>query len=592
MTKLRFTTLFLLSIVALAASAYALRRVSVHDPSIVYDPSSSMYYVFGSHRATARSRDLMSWTTLTATWGLADNNGTLTNTNAANSVAFRKNMTQTIDVLGQQTAFGPFDVQAWASAYGNGYSIDGNLWAPDVIFNKDMQKWCLYLSINGPTWNSAIILLTADQITGPYVYQGPVVYSGFNVNDLDAVSYTHTDMPLVIGSGTALPSRYRRGSHWGTYWPHCIDPCVFYDEEGNLLMSYGSWSGGIWVLRLNKQTGLRDYSHTYTLTGSEANVSVDPYFGVKIAGGYYVSGEGSYISHIGSHYFLFVTNGGLEAAKGYQMRVFRSSSPEGPFHDASGVSAIYSGYAMNYGPNADRRGVNILGAYGDWGNMAKGDNSERSQGHCSVITNDRGQSFLVYHTRFQNRGEMHQVRVHQLFLNADGWLCAAPFEYTGETVTNDDMAQTQQVGDGDVPGTYKMLVHRYGLNHNDKELATPIEVQLMPDGTVTGDRTGRWQTTAGKSYLTLILGGTVYRGVLVNQTMEPSTTSVVAFTAMANSGTSIWGYRTKAYTVPTAIAAPQSYSTDFRHYFNLRGQRVDKPGKGIYVVGGKKIIVP
>ena len=49
----------------------ALKRVSVHDPSIVWDPSTSTYYVFGSHRAAARSNNLMTWQAFTAPWATA-----------------------------------------------------------------------------------------------------------------------------------------------------------------------------------------------------------------------------------------------------------------------------------------------------------------------------------------------------------------------------------------------------------------------------------------------------------------------------------------------------------------------------------------
>jgi arabinan endo-1,5-alpha-L-arabinosidase len=60
----------------------ALKRVSVHDPSVVWDPSSSNYYIFGSHRAAARSTNMMSWVAFTAPWATA------TSTNAANKDAF------------------------------------------------------------------------------------------------------------------------------------------------------------------------------------------------------------------------------------------------------------------------------------------------------------------------------------------------------------------------------------------------------------------------------------------------------------------------------------------------------------------------
>ena len=39
----------------------------------------------------------------------------------------------------------------------------------------------MYMSVNGDDWNSVIVLLTADNIEGPYEYVGPVVYSGFSL---------------------------------------------------------------------------------------------------------------------------------------------------------------------------------------------------------------------------------------------------------------------------------------------------------------------------------------------------------------------------------------------------------------------------
>ena len=107
------------------------------------------------------------------------------------------------------------------------------MWAPDVIWNKAMNKWCMYLSVNGDNWYSSIILLTSDNIEGPYEYQAPVVISGF---DNGSHSFKDTDVELVLGTMTTLPTRYN--SPWASTtkasMPNNIDPCVFYDEEGKL----------------------------------------------------------------------------------------------------------------------------------------------------------------------------------------------------------------------------------------------------------------------------------------------------------------------------------------------------------------------
>ena len=519
-----------------------LKRVSVHDPSIVWEPESKTYYIFGSHKANAKSTNLMTWTTVSVPWATA----TVPNT-TNNSVAFVTPAVKTVKKGGAEVNFPAFNAMAWSKRGNSAYNIDGNLWAPDVIYNKSMKKWCMYMSVNGDNWYSSIVLLTSDKITGPYLYQGPVVISGFHTGN----AYKDTDLELVLGEQSTLPSRYK--APWASTnkpsYPNCIDPCVFYDEQGKLWMSYGSWSGGIFMLELDEATGLRDYDVAY-----ETNNNSDAYFGKKIAGGYYVSGEASYIEYIGGYYYLFVTYGGLAAGGvasdynngGYQMRVFRSQQPDGPYYDSKNSAAVFNKYLLNFGPkeNDGNRGVNIFGAYGSWGYQTVGNYSERSQGHNSIIAADDGRTYLVYHTRFQNLGEGHEVRVHQVYQNEEGWLVVAPFEYTGERLKSSFIGSKQKIATDNIPGKYKLLVHNYMLDHTAKALSTPVEVTLNADGTITGaDYSGTWSVKSGTCYITLNIGGE-YKGVMVEQTLEPKNEKAPCFTALcAKTGVTVWGYK-------------------------------------------------
>lgn len=572
-------TLFFLiaALITASASAYELKRVSVHDPSIVWEPTSSTYYIFGSHRAVAKTTDLMSWSTVNP----------VVSTTAFSSPAVKK-----VKKGGVEYDFA-FNAESWSKRGSTSYDISGNLWAPDVIYNKAMKKWCMYMSVNGDKWYSSIVLLTADNIEGPYTYQAPVVISGFH----DGTSYKDTDLEVVLGAQGSLPERYKMATsgsgNWGERWPNNIDPCVFYDEEGKLWMSYGSWSGGIWMLELDENTGLRDYDVNYELTGSGNGITIDPYFGKKIAGGYYVSGEASYIEYIGGWYFLFVTYGGLEAAGGYQMRVFRSEKPDGPYVDVRNTNAIFQSYKLNYGSTSnDKRGVNIFGAYSDWGNQVVGNWSERSQGHNSIIAAEDGRTYLVYHTRFQNRDEAHEVRVHQVFQNKDGWLVAAPFEYTGDQVKSADITSTQQVPTSQIPGSYKLLIHDFNLDHSKKELAKPVSIEVNADGTITGSTTGTWSITEGTSYISIKLESSsyAYEGVMVYQTLEPTTDRVMAFTAVNRNGVTIWGYCTDPVTGIESVKFHKQ--TDEDAIYDLQGRRVNAPlRRGIYIRQGKKIMI-
>jgi len=522
--------------------------VSVHDPSVVWEPKTKRYYIFGSHRAVAWSKDLQNWTSVAK--GNETNNGghtfkagvawkTATSSNAVSKLAFVTPAVTKVLKGGQEVDFPAFNAYEWSNSSVNGYDISGNLWAPDVVWNPTMEKWCMYMSINGESWLSSIVLLTADAIEGPYTYQGPVVICGFRNTSID---FHKTDLELVIGEQKSLPSRYNVGNNWGRRWPHTIDPAAFYDEDGNLWLVYGSWSGGIWMLELDETTGLRDYDVTYpSSNGSSDGVTSDPYYGKKVGGGYYVSGEGPYIEHIGQYYYLFVSYGYYSPDGGYEMRVFRSNKPDGPYKDAAGRSAIFSQYVMNYGTgNSDMRGEKLMGAYNQWGFMTVG---ECAQGHNSAIAADDGRSYLVYHTKFNDGTVGHQVRVHQLYQNKQGWLVAAPFEYNGEEITDADVASRQVVTDAEIPGKYKMLLHKYRMDYQNMEEVTPVEIELNADGTVSGAYSGTWELEAGTSYLTMKLGTVTYNGVLVEGQMDQKSIKTVTLTAMANSGINIWAYK-------------------------------------------------
>lgn len=523
-------------------------RNSVHDPSVVAVTENGVetFYVFGSHMGVSKTTDLLNWTSVTSESEASSLFGTLNADGTVSTVsynqAFRNNaytgqVKALVDGVETLVDFGTYDASAWNTAL-DSFNVQGNMWAPDVIYNPTMGKWCMYLSLNGNQWNSSIILLTADNIAGPYVYQGPVVYSGFNGNNAGVIDPLATDLDLIYPnmSETGLPEKYAKGGSWGTFWPHAIDPCVSYDENGNLYMIYGSWSGGIYALQLDETTGLRDYTVVYPdVDAGLATVTSDAYFGTKIAGGCYVSGEGAYIEKIGNYWYLFMSYGFYSPEGGYEMRIFRSNSIAGPYVDAAGNSAIFSNYVMNYGVNGDTRGEKLMAGY-QWDTMSKG---EIAQGHNSAFTDSKGNSYVVYHTKFNDGSVAHELRVHQLYVNEAGWLVAAPYEYTGQTVNNNNLASTTYES-GDVVGEYQVLLHKYGTNYAAMEIVTPVNITLKADGSITGAYTGTWSITSG-SFVNITLDGVTYQGVLVRQMVDGAAMETLCFTAAAANGVNIWG---------------------------------------------------
>lgn len=468
------------------------QKITCHDPSIFKDFDGT-YYIFGSFLTGGSTQDLYNWTSLDA--------------------RIQGGFSQ--EVRDQ--------IKAWNKDE-NADGWNGYLWAPDIIYNPHMEKYCMYLSANGDDWKSNIVLLTADDIMGPYDYAGSIVYGGF-----DADNYGETDAPKVLGE-SEIPERYVvngiANRKWGDMWPNCIDPCVISDDEGNLWMSYGSWSGGIFMLELDEETGLRDYSVTY-----ESNEHSDAYFGAKIAGGSYASGEASYIQKIGDYYYLFISYGALEARGGYNVRIFRSQRPDGEYVDLLGNTPYFDRLVQNFNLSV---GVRLMGGY-KWRNFNVG---QVAQGHNSAFVDDDGRAYMVFHTRTANGTEGHNVKVHQLFMTKEGWLVAAPYQTTGEALKPDGYTVSEVAGD------YEIILHELDIDYENLDVNQPKFITLTEEGKITGDYEGTWELESGTSYISLHFNGQEYSGVTVSMEIEYTTIETMTFTAVGlNDQITLWGSR-------------------------------------------------
>lgn len=525
---------------AAAYSETSVNRVSVHDPSVVYDGVGT-YYIFGSHMAWAKSTDLKNWTSFT------------NNINNNFETIFSDNFT-------------------WAAMGDSVYVPSGNLWAPDVIYNPTLGKWCMYMSINGCSWNSSIAMLTADNLDGNWTYVGTVIYSGFTdaSNNHD---FTYTDYTSVTGD-SLLPDRYIQSPYTckdgnvttaTTTWKrgtgaHAIDPSVFFGENGKLYMTYGSWSGGIYIIELDATTGLRDTSIAYDYVAN----SSDPYMGIKLAGGYQTSGEAPYIEFIDGYYYMFITNGGLVANGGYNMRVYRSENPTGPYTDISGQTPLYTTATNNTNSDVGTR----LMSYYKW-NYQK--YAQVAQGHNSAIVGPDGKAYLVYHTRSNDGTEGHSVRVHQMFTTENHYLVAAPFEYNGETISETGYTSSEVIG------TYEVIIQNPNIDYSNLKYCAGAEIVLHGDGTITGAYTGNWSMVDGKPYCNLTVDGVSYEGLFVEQTMEGIGVNTMAFTAVSSNDVCIWGAK-----YPSAAAAIAMTKNSITIATNVFSEKITLPTTGSY----------
>jgi len=406
------------------------------------------------------------------------------------------------------------------------------------------------MSINGDFYYSSIAMATADSITGPYTYVGTVVYSGFD----NATQAAMTDYKQVTGTNT-VASRYLVNGSWNNaYGTNAIDPCVLYDEDGQLWMIYGSWFGGTFMLKLDNETGLRDYTYTYALdTNASDGKASDPYLGTRISGGYGGTGEGPYIvwDEEAGYYYLYITYCGLNATNsfgGYNMRLFRSKNIEGPYTDAAGRYAN----RKNSSDDQSVKGIKLMGNYyfssfaSASSSNTSAKNGYKSPGHNSAFVDNAGNRYLVYHTRFNRGSEEHQVRVHQQFLNEDGWLVTAPYEYAGSKISATGYSTT------DIVGEYEFINHGNDATTGLIGMLDTKMVTLNKDGTISGDVTGTWKQKSGTYYATMVIDGVTYKGVFFKQFDETSShKETMTFSLIGSNNLAIWGSKIEAEAAET-----------------------------------------
>jgi arabinan endo-1,5-alpha-L-arabinosidase len=450
------------------------QNASVHDPSII--KVSDTYYVFGSHLASAKSKDLLKWTQMT------------------DSVS----ATNPLFLNGSKNVYTELaETFAWANTT--------TLWAPDVRQLADGKYYMYYDACQGDAPRSALGVAVANNVEGPYVNKGIILKSG------------------MWGQASNDGSIYDALKH-----PNTVDPNVFFDNAGKLWMIYGSYSGGIFIMQMNPATGM-----PYPNQG----------YGKHLIGGNHARIEGAYVmySPATSYYYMFTSFGGLDANGGYNMRVSRSTNPDGPYVDAQG-NKMANVKADPTKPLFDDAsitpyGVKLMGNFlfeRKLGEAGTGIGTGYvSPGHNSAWYDAAtGKHFLVFHTRFPERGEQHEIRVHQMFMNADGWPVVAPYRYANETAA--------AVRPEFVFGDYMYVNH-------GKEITAAIKksqnITLNANGTITGAVSGSWRIVGSNQVEINVPGASTYKGVFIREWDETSKSYVMTFTASSREGIAIFGSR-------------------------------------------------
>lgn len=488
-------------------------NVTVHDPSVV--TSGDDIWIFGSHGASAKTTDLLNWTQHTSDLSQDRNNKLFED--------IYTELKETFD---------------WAQS--------DTLWASDVIELPDGRFAMYYNACKGDSPRSALGLAIADTVDGPYKDQGILLKSG------------------MWGQESENPGEiYNALIH-----PNAVDPDAFYDENGDLWMVYGSYSGGIYILKMDRQTGLP---------------LPDQGYGKHLIGGNHSRIEAPTIQYNPDtgYYYMYVSFGGLDSTGGYNMRVARSTTPDGPYLDAHGnnMADAKSDPSLPLFDDAsiEPYGVKLMGSHvftRELGDPATNTPSTlgvgyQSPGHNSWYQDpDTGKMFLIFHTRFPGAGELHQVRTQQIWFNRAGWPVLSPMQYAGET--------NGKIKRSEVEGTWQVINMGNDINTSAKESEN---ITLTSNGKITGAYSGKWKLTAQHN-AELTLNGDTYTGVFT-PIWDPQYSSwSVGLTVLNADGEALIGRAAPTLT-PTQAATAVSQAIDLGNTNAVTGN-LDLPTTGTH----------
>ncbi|MDT2978539.1 glycoside hydrolase family 43 protein [Enterococcus casseliflavus] len=430
--------------------------VSVHDPSAI--KADDTFYIIGSHMQFAKSQDLMKWEQI------------------SNSVSEDTLFENIREELAEEFEYAQTDT----------------LWASDIQQFKNGKYYLYYCLCQGTSPLSVMGVAVSDSIEGPYEKVESFLYSG---------------------TSPQFGEAYNAAIH-----PNAIDPHVFYDNEGKLWMVYGSYSGGIFILEMDDETGLPKDRNSY---------------GTHLMGGNHSRIEAPYIQYNqeNGYYYLFTSFGGLDADGGYNLRVARSKNPDGPYEDSQGnpMAEVKGKFGTVFDDASIQDfGTKIMGNFLYTENTSNEGVGYVSPGHNSTYYDEEtNQYYLIFHTRFPNSGEYHSVRVHQMFFTEAGWPVVSPLRYSEETIA--DYTKNQ------VTGVYTLISFDKFLTDDLKE---PQEITVEKNGTIKGDRTGTWELAEKNSQedSSVVIDDTVYKGKFLSGWDENQQKQVMTFTGTSEAG--------------------------------------------------------
>lgn len=544
-----------------------LRHAELEAPVVVKDGDT--YYAFGSGNILYQSDDMANWYVVEEGYLSKKNISDIAN-------LYYNRLGQTVSVNDMSSP----EVE----------QIDG--------------QWYCYVSImSGNT--SMIVRGSSETAAGPYADFQPVLETGFARSAATDVlqGYIQPAYERENKSEPADVSSWGKGTcyyfsnilglnyQWFTEeLPRAYAPSITTDGNGNYWMAYGYRDGGIWMQKIDAETGLIDFTwsgdnwnsvdskYHYTVENSydTANVSeqrFDPYFGQLLVhtteagdtdtllSSVSRAGEEPELYYENGQYYLQVSYGGSNNSDGYNVRAYKQQSgytvPNANtawnFVDMKSNTAVANADStMMSGNGATRTGLKLMGDYG-----IQGTDSEvyyTSPGASSVFS-DNGLTFYNYQVKFNRSTDgaaatdkSTEMRSHILLHNVNGDPLVTPFEYTGSSdldLYNTALSTEYDVND-QVVGQYYVVSTG---SETSTSKANVSGITLTAGGLVMGAVSGTWDFEKIGDYQNgLVIHDQVnnvdYHGAFLMQTVEDKNSlgsaETLTFTLVGNNQT-VWG---------------------------------------------------
>lgn len=231
--------------------------------------------------------------------------------------------------------------------------FDGHLWAPDVIHHNG--KFYAFYSVSAFGQNTSGIGVSINKTLDP-----------------NSKDYQWVDQGIVLES---VPNR----DNW-----NAIDPAVTFDDDGTPWMSFGSFWGGLKLVKLDPSlTRIAEPEEWYNLAHRDPKESPPDAI------------EAPFIFKKNGYYYLFASFDLCcrKMDSTYNIRVARSKGIKGPYLDKDGKSMMDGGGSL----------------------VLKGNKNWVALGHNGAYTFN-GKDYLVFHAYETADNGMQKLRILKM-----GW---------------------------------------------------------------------------------------------------------------------------------------------------------------------------